>query len=464
MLAILPMLLWTGPEVTLLGGPAREGSVVSNVDARTRGLELYRPGTKQKTVVAEAVGGEFAYFSIVSADGKRVAYAWKNAAGFYELRVDGKTVFRNEEAGFVQPCAWTPDGKAVLTLLFRKDNTSQIALVGVGDGAVKVLKSLAWVYPKRMDLSADGKWIVYDSLLGRERRLFLLAADGASERMLGEGVFPLWREDGKRVVFAMGEELWELTVASGERRRLGTGLGRFVPMGMTRGDRLVYGVRAGGSEVYFGQRQRATLRYPGRNSAPGWSADGKWLAYVSRRGEENFGEEARVLVVRGIDNGEEREIDPGLAVVDAPAWSADGKRLLVRGADRQGRAGIFVVEVSTGKVTPVEREMGAEPGTFRAAWGTGETIWVQRGTVLRGAGRVIEGVRCFAVRGARLAVLYVDGRLEVDGEPRGRSEAREIVWRGEKLVGGGAYDASGEREAWTETDARNEIWSWELPR
>jgi Tol biopolymer transport system component len=371
MLALVPLLLWTGTEVTLLGGPSRDGRVLSNVQAPSRDLVLFDVTAKTAKSVAPANGGEFAYFSIVSADGRRVAYAWKNAEGFYELRVDGRTIYRNEEAGFVQPCAWTPDGKAVLTLLFRKDNTSQIAMVPLEGGLPRVLKSLAWVYPKRMDLSRDGQWIVYDSLVGGERRLYLLAADGSGERVLGEGVFPLWREDGKRVVFAMGEELWELTVASGERRKLRDGMGRFVPMGMTVGDVLVYGVRAGGTEVYYGGRQRASLRFPGRNSAPAWSGDGKWLAYVSRRGEENFGEEARVLVVREVASTVEREIDPGLAIVDAPAWSHDGKRLLVRGADRQGRAGVFVVEVATGKVTPVEREAGLEPGLFRAAWGEG---------------------------------------------------------------------------------------------
>jgi len=464
MLALLPLLLWTGPEVTLLGGPSRDGRVMSNVQAPSRELVLYDFAAKTAKTVAPASGGEFAYFSIVSADGKHVAYAWKNAEGFYEMRVDGRTVYRNEEAGFVQPCAWTPDGKAVLTLLFRKDNTSQIAMVPLEGGLPRVLKSLAWVYPKRMDLSADGKWIVYDSLAGGERKLYLLAADGSGERVVGEGVFPLWREDGKRVVYALGEELWELTVASGERRRLRGGMGRFVPMGMTAGDVLVYGVRAGGTEVYYGDRQRASLRFPERNSAPGWSADGKWLAFVSRRGEENFGEEARVIVVREVGSTMEREIDPGLALVDAPVWSGDGKRLLVRGADRQGRAGVFAVEVASGKVTPVEREAGLEPGMFRAAWGDGDSIWVQRGTELRNGDRVVHGVRSFAARGKRLAVLYSNGRLEVDGEERGKSEAKEIVWRGEKLVGGGAYDLSGEREAWTESNARNEIWKWELPR
>ena len=35
-------------------------------------------------------------------------------------------LFRNEEAGFVQPSSWTPDGKQILTLFFRKDNISQL--------------------------------------------------------------------------------------------------------------------------------------------------------------------------------------------------------------------------------------------------------------------------------------------------------------------------------------------------
>jgi Tol biopolymer transport system component len=464
MLALLPLLLWTGPEVTLLGGPSRDGRVMSNVQAPSRELVLFDFAAKTVKRVAPANGGEFAYFSIVSADGKQVAYAWKNADGFYELRVDGRTVYRNEEAGFVQPCAWTPDGKAVLTLLFRKDNTSQIAMVPLAGGLPRVLKSLAWVYPKRMDLSRDGQWIVYDSLVGQERKLYVLAADGSGERPVGEGVFPLWREDGQRVVYALGDELWELTVASGERRKLRDGMGRFLPLGITAGDALIYGVRAGGTEVYYGKRQRASLRFPDRNSAPGWSADGKWLAYVSRRGEENFGEESRVLVVREVDSTVEREIDPGLAIVDAPVWSSDAKRLLVRGADRQGRVGVFVVEAASGKVTPVEREAGLEPALFRAAWGKEDTIWVQRGTELRNGERLLQNVRSFAVRGGRLAVLYSNGKLEVDGQERGSSDAKEIVWRGDKLVGGGAYDFSGEREAWTESTAHNEIWQWELPR
>ena len=84
-----------------------------------------------------AASKEFAYFSVPSRDASRVAYAWFNEAGFYDLRViplaggEPRVLFRNEEAGFVQPTSWTPDGKQILTLFFRKDNISQIALVDV---------------------------------------------------------------------------------------------------------------------------------------------------------------------------------------------------------------------------------------------------------------------------------------------------------------------------------------------
>src|SRR5207302_5866967 len=97
-----------------------------------------------------------------------VAYAWFNEEKFYELRVIGldgsapRTLFRNEEAGFVQPCAWSPGGEQILTLLFRKDNSSQIALAPAGGGPVRVLKSLNWVYPREKDFSLDARYVAYD--------------------------------------------------------------------------------------------------------------------------------------------------------------------------------------------------------------------------------------------------------------------------------------------------------------
>ena len=57
-------------------------------------------------------------------------------------------------------------------------------------------------------------------------------------------------------------------------------------------------------------------RFAGRNSAPAWSRDGKWLAYLSRRGTENFGEDVRALVVQDMATGEEREVTARMAHIE----------------------------------------------------------------------------------------------------------------------------------------------------
>ena len=197
--------------------------------------------------------------------------------------------YRNEVAGFVQPCSWTPDNRYVLTLLFRRDNISQIALIPAAGGAPRVLRSLNWVYPKRMDVSPDGRWIVYDNFAAEgkpERTIFLLAADGSTEKRLveaaGNYLFPMWSANGRRVLFA-GEtdgqmELWAADVEAGTPRgapyRVSGGLGRILPLGITNSDEVFYGVRTGVQDISVGGEPIRT-RFAGRNSAPAWSRDGK---------------------------------------------------------------------------------------------------------------------------------------------------------------------------------------------
>ena len=161
-----------GPPGMILGGPSPDGRFLSCLDPETGDLSLLDLASGQRrrlTHKTSPQSAEFAYFSVVSPDSRRVAYAWFNQEKFYELRVvavdgsDSRILYRNEEAGFVQPSAWSPDGKEILTLFFRKDSISQIALVSTTDGSVRVLKSLNWVYPKKMDFSPDGRFIVYDS-------------------------------------------------------------------------------------------------------------------------------------------------------------------------------------------------------------------------------------------------------------------------------------------------------------
>ena len=393
-----PRLIWFGDDVTLLGGPSRDGRYFSFVDPASGELAVRELASAQRRLVTRKPAGsrEFAYFSSISPDSTQVAYAWFNEAGFYDLRLVGldgsspRVLYRNEEAGFVQPCTWSPDGRHILTLFFRKDNISQIALVPVDGRPIKVLRSLNWVYPKKMDFSPDGRFIVYDSFSGSssgERTIFLLAVDAARETRLvelpGNHLFPLWTPDGRRVIFASDRQgtmdAWMIDVADGkpqgEPRILRRDLGRFLPMGMTLGGEYYFGLRSGETDVFVAglgnpteKPQRVTLQFPGRNSAPAWSTDGEWLAYLSRRGPENFGQESRVIVVRSIKSDQERELAPKLAHLERLRWSPDGRTLLVSGSDNKGRGGLFAVDAKDGTTTPMVLEAGASFRGFEGVW------------------------------------------------------------------------------------------------
>jgi Tol biopolymer transport system component len=436
-----PRLVWSGGEVNLLGAPSSDGRFLSHVDRATRNVALRDVAAGSSRMLTRRVEGseEFAYFSAPSRDGRQVAYAWFNDEQFYELRVvdvDGgatRVVYRNDEAGFVQPCAWTADGKQILTLLFRRDNTSQITLVPAAGGPARVLRSLNWVYPKRMDLSPDGQSIVYDSFAadGATRALYLLSVDGAQERRLTAGnandLFPLWTPDGKRVVFAsdrggtMG--IWDLAVengsARGDPRLLVPDAGRVLPLGITASGDLFYGVRSGSTDVFVmplnalaSEARRATLRYPGRNSAPAWSPDGQRLAYLSRRGSENFGEDAHAIVIRDLDSDAERDLTTKLAHIERVGW-AGAKALGVSGSDGRGRGGLFLVDVAGSALKPIVAEPGGPFRGYDAAW-TAEAVYYVRGKELRS--------REFA-SGRDESLLEADGLRHVAASPDGKRVA-----------------------------------------
>ena len=399
--------VWQGPEVNTLGAPSRDGRWLSYVDPSSGDLavrDLKSGGKRFVTRKDPATqDGEFAYFSVISQDGATAAFAWFNDEGFYDLRLaeipaEGgapeppRVLYRNREAGFVQPCAFSPDGKHVLTLFFRRDNISQIALVSTEDGATRTLKSLNWVYPKRMDFSPDGRWIVYDNLSAdqaEERDIFVLAVDGSSETRLLEGpandLFPLWSPDGREILFASDRSgstgVWAAAVeggrAAGEPRLLRDGLGRPLPLGLTAAGDLYYGLRTGRSDVYVTAFEASELPEPTIADTPGhnfgavFSPDGSTLAYLSLRGSENYGQEHRAVLLYSIAQKESQELPVRLAHVERIAWAPNGRRLLLAGSDRRARGGLFEYDLETRRTSPVVLHPKADyrglEGTYSAS-------------------------------------------------------------------------------------------------
>ncbi|MEP7365380.1 MAG: hypothetical protein ABI972_19170, partial [Acidobacteriota bacterium] len=311
-------------------------------------------------------------------------------------------------------------------------------------GTVRVLKSLNWVYPKKMEISPDGKWVVYDSFGGDKpgpRDIYMLAMDGSRESKIveapGEDLFPAWAPDGKQIVFASDRggtmDAWKLRVgdgrAIGEPVLVKRNLKQFLPMGVTSAGDLYYGLRTGTTDIallHDGAPPTLMLtRTPGRNTAPAWSRDGKRLAYLSRRGAENFGLQASAIVVHEMESGMERDLPAKLAHVESIRWSPDSEWLLASGSDGKGRSGLFRVRVKDGMVRP---EAIDETGGYRGLPGD----WMPDGTVVRGT----EGVRTIAVSkdGELIARAYED-RVEVGRQKWPEQRVTWLEWRGRNLVG-----------------------------
>ncbi len=388
-------LVWDDAAVSHLGAPSPDGRFVSMVDAASGDLAIRMTATGEvKRLTRNAAGpGEFAYFSVVSPDSRRIAYAWRTRDGIYELRMveadggEAVTVHRNAERPFVQPCAWTPDGKRVLTLFFRQDNVSQIAFVPAGGGDVEVLQSLDWAYPNKMDLSPDGKWIVFDDLRPEgegERTVFLLAADGsAKKRLLAKAehdVFPLFGRDGKRIYFLRRGDLWTVAAEGGEASRVET-LGRALPLGMTNAGLLYYALRTGEPGIFVAAMGEKPVRIGNGSGDPAWSADGKKLAFLTRAANENFGLQSNFVAVADSGSGKTRILEPKLAHIDHVEWQADGG-LLVGGSDRHGQRGLFTVDVESGLARAFVRERA---GTYRGLEGvrTAKGVAYTNGAAIR---------------------------------------------------------------------------------
>ena len=408
-----PRVLFSDSLASHLGAPSADGGYLTVVDPDSGNLAVrFFASGKTRLLTANRGPAEFAYFSVPSPDGGSVAYAWLNAEKFYELRIvssgggEPRILLRNEETGFVQPCAWTPDGKRILTLLFRSDNISQIALVPAAGAAPQILKSLNWIYPNKMDLSPGGDWIAYDNAArpdSPQRDIFLLAADGSREVRLiqhpANDVFPLFTRDGRGLLFLSDRSgangLWHQALdrdrPSGDPVLVAPDLGRALPMGLTNDGRYVFARRSGSSNLALANldpKSRAPsskVRLLGRgvdtgDSSPAWSPDGRTLAWLTRIGTENFGLESRGVTFYSLDTGEARLVTPKLAYIDLLRWSPDGRALLAGGSDRHGQRGLYLVDPLSGEVRPLVRRRDSGYRGFDAAWlGPGLIVYIQEG-------------------------------------------------------------------------------------
>ncbi len=409
--------LWTVPPDALgtrapdgLGTVSPDGRYFSFVDWSTGELSLhdFETGENRRLTNTARTNAEYAEESVISRDGKRVAYAWFNKDG-YELRLldlndnsaKPRILFANHEVDpWVFPYDWSPDGKWVAVQLKRADGTGQMALVSTADGALRVLKSADWRRASGIVFSPDGKYLAYDipaSIDSEQRDIYIMATDASRETPAvvnpANDVVLGWARDGKHLLFASDRSgtngVWALLMIDGKVQgepKLIKADVNLRARGFTRSGALYFSATLSQQDIYVASVDFATgklLSPPTRiaqqnvgfNDSPQWSPDGEYLAYLPRR-------DPSVVAIQSMATGKIRELRPNLAYVlqERPLWSPDGSFLLVVGPDKKGRWGIHRVDAQTGETVPLAMSTNSSANTVHPiGWSPdGHTLYFRR--------------------------------------------------------------------------------------
>jgi len=396
--------VWSGPGVDIMGAVSPDGRYLSFVDWVTGDLAIrdLDTGTNRRLTNKGtwAQSTEFALFSKWSPDSRQIVYQWYNKDEIFELRVidikeaTPRVLYRNlNKMDYVQPFDWSPDGRSVLAGFFRTsapsppysiEQITQLGLISVAEGSVKVLKTQFGLHstnPKAWGFvfSPDGKYIAYDAWMGDEvdekRDIFLLSVDGSTETPLIEhpavDTVIDWTPDGEGLLFYSNRtgahDMWFVRI--GEGKPLGSpllvkpGAGLIWPMGITSRGALFYGLQGGGTDVYevgidprtgnvSSPAKKAVLLYEGHNAYPEYSPDGKFLAYIYTPSMPAI-QPKQILRILSLETGRVREFKPDLDGFGYPRWAPDGRAVSVEGTGKDGRKGIYRVDVQTGDVAPI---------------------------------------------------------------------------------------------------------------
>ncbi len=177
-----------------------------------------------------------------------------------------------------------------------------------------------------------------------------------------------WTPDGSQLLFASDRGgtvgLWAQPFSrrrpQGAARLVRADIGGTWSLGMTRDGSLYFGVRKNDRDIsvttvdlqtgkQLTSPVRPIRRFVGTNVMPDWSSDGKYLAYVSQRGFNPTNNNGRIIGIRDMATGEERELHPSFCIFGPIKWSPDGKALLTAGTDIKGRSGVFINRRSNGR-------------------------------------------------------------------------------------------------------------------
>ena len=415
----------------------------------------------------------------VSPDGSKIATAWMNEQGIYELRVgplpgegetdNGTPVYQPPAgvASYVDVRGWLSDSKILfgrVSGLAHRD--ARLAVANLEDGTTRDLVGLH--FSDVTIPSPDGHWIAHGKSGGSSgaQDISLLAADGSTENVVvrhpADDTPIAWTPDGSHLLFrssrTTGQSLWAVAVQDGRRagpaRLVANDFSPTGSVGLSPGGDLYYLKQAGAREILEARMDLATGRLVqeptavavtavGDNRDPVYSPDGSYLAY--------FCSSTRTcgpIVVRELATGSERAFAlPGLEYPIDLDWSEDSSSLLFRARDQEGVTGAYRLSLRDGGV---ELLFAAKGNGRNFGWMSGDRAVHYRETGnTRGAHRVHNlgtgEEREILPEGSRAGIALSPDTHAICGDARqpGRREPRNSVntrclLRGYEPLGGTA--------------------------
>ncbi len=453
--------LWSGISVDPMGTASADGRYLSFTDWETGDLAVRDVAEDTSRRLTNTGGwqasGDYAEFSVMSPDGRHIAYAWFTDKGHqpsasrcqcrYDLRVVAtgrdaskpKVVLQTKDSTeWLRPAAWMPDGKQLVVVRTLHGRDHQLALLTLADNSLRILKSFERSGPDTVGVSPDGRFLVYDAASGGEgasRDIHVLTVDGGREtpvvQAAGHDRSAVWSADGGHVLFISDrtgtESLWRVPMrdgtASGPAVIVSAISGNSRLIGTTRSGGVLYWRGGESSNVYVatvdsnvtatGPPTIAIDRFVNSNYAPSWSPDGTRLAYLSRRGASPIFGGAGPLVVHSVATGESRDVPTQIPVADQASWFPDGRSVLVASREPAGagRYSFYRVDVTTGDAQVLLRSKGfGLAGRRPQVSPDGQTIvYVDRGVGSDADPRVARLMRFDIASGQETELKKIDG-------------------------------------------------------
>lgn len=445
--------VWTGRDVDLFGTVSPDGRFLTYVDwqGKTANLVLrdLEAGTNRFLTSSVSYDSGFAEWSAISRDGEQVAYSWTENRGSNQVRLaslkghgvpTSRRVMQGEVNGHIRPFDWSPDARWLAVEVEREDRSSQIGLLAVQDGSLRVLKSVDWRGVGKMVFSPDGLYVAYDLATtdtGKHSQVFVMAIDGSRETAVvsdqTKNHVMGWSPDGY-LVFASDRSgalaLWAVPVQDGRRTAEPTlvkeNLGSSWSLGLTPAGTLYVWKYASARYVRVAPIDldgRSPLdaststfqRFIESRGRPDWSADGRYLVYIDC-GPPGGG--PCTLAVRSTDTGSVREVPHRLGYLGFPRLAPDGHAIVTEGRDLKGRNGIYLIDTQTGDITLIMPRAQTSPARLLDWSSDGKSIYLQRSidshvVITRrdlGSSQEMETFRT-SLPGAGTLIISPDGRF-----------------------------------------------------